>query len=848
MPRITQTSPAFPEGLSTVVLAVGVVACAGFCVQTAEWTQGMVPIGVVAVAAAVFGAVLAKARIPDSLAHILSIGVGAAASLGVVAVQAPVLGDRLRDRVRPLARLVVDWYLGVPIPDGTENLLVSILMGIVVWLVGYLAVWTLFRRGWILVTVVLPAFLILVTVGYAPEPDRRFLALYAALCIPLLARFHFYTRQRDWDRRRLAGSPTMASRFLVSGVVVACLATLISARAPSSLSQEVFQPLAGQVSSSFVRAQERATDWLQRTVGQQAGGSNGGAGSFTRFDDAFSIGGPLELSDQPQALVSADTAPYLIAQRYDSYSGRGWSSLVDDTFRSEGADGRVYAPEMSFRAGQEVVQTGAVSTGRAPVTVIVTPLGLPGQRLLTVQSYLTANIDTSVRMSWTQLENEPFILREGSITALPADLQGIAALLVEADLRGESGDAGPYPTDAGLRQRLDEERDQLRPLFRILSWTADADGRVDTMFVTGQIPNYDDVEAVLARTGIESGAAYAVTGSASGATARELAGAGNEYPEWVSRRYLSLPPTVTPRTAALARSITSAASGPFEQARAIEAYLRDSIVYDERVEAPPEGTDIVDYVLFERRRGYCEYYASAMSVMLRSLGVPARVAVGFFPGDWDEERGGYLYRQRNAHAWVEVFFPGYGWIPFEPTASRPLIDQGQAEPPLERTLDVEAEIPPVEPVATPAPPGPARAEAPPPAPTVVQEDGGPSPWVIAGSGAAVLILGLIAAGWWMWAAPLRGLSLAASLYRRLGAVGRLIGLDQSASRTPREFERAFGEAAPQTRPHVQRIVDAYEVDQFGAGHADRRIVSRAFEAWRDLRPALWRAVLRPRRR
>lgn len=825
--------------MSTFLLSVAVVACAGLSVQTAGWARVVIPIGLVALSAAVFGAVLAKLRVLDSLAHLLAILVGTGLSLLAVAVQADMLGTRLRDRFRPIGELVLNWYLGKSIPDGSETLLVSILMGIVVWLVGYLATWTLFRRGWILVALLLPGFLVLVNLGYAPEPDTRYLAVYGALCIPLIARFHLFVRQREWSQQRLSGSTAMASSFLLTGIVVAILATAVAWRSPASLSQATLQPLMGEVSTTFLKAQERATDWLRQTAGQPSAGGEQNVGSFSSFDDAFTVGGPLQLTDEPQALVMADDAPYLAAQRYDAYSGRGWASSAEETFNSEGPDGRTFSPEMTFKSGQRVMLSDEVAGDRVPVTVVVTPLGPDRNRLLTVESYLAADVDTSVRLSWTQLNDEPFSLRDGSITVLPADLQLIATLLVRADLRGEMGDGGPSATDPALEQQIEDERQQLRPLFPEVRWTAGADGRVDTMFVTGQVPNYDDVEAVFARAEMQPNTPYRVAGSASDASAMDLAKAGTDYPSWIEQRYLSLPDSITPRTTALARTLTASSSNPYEQARAIEAYVRSTIVYDETVNAPPGNADIVDYVLFERQRGYCEYYASAMAVMLRTLDVPSRVAVGFYPGDYDDAQRGYVYLQRNAHAWVEVFFPGYGWIPFEPTSSRPLIEEGDVDVddvstplPVDESIATEEASPPVSPAQDTKPPAPPQLTP--------AEDGSGNGWILPMAVIGVVVAGLLLAGWVLWAVPLRGLSPTSALYHRLTAVGRLVGVRASPAATPREFGRSLGQTVPRAREHVDRIVHVYELDQFGVQKADSGMLTAASEAWLGIRRNIWR--------
>lgn len=841
-PRLLLSRPMYPEGTSTFLLAVGLVTCAGFSVQTAEWTRVVIPIGLVALCAAAFGAVLAKLRVMDSLAHLLSICAGTGLTAFTVAVQADMLGDRLRDRFRPIGEVVANWYLGRPVPEGTEALLVSMLMGIVVWLVGYLATWTLFRRGWILITLLLPAFLVLINLGYAPDPDTRFLAVYSVLSFPLIARFHMFVKQREWSRHRISGSPTTASRFLVIGMVVALLATTIGWRAPASLSQETLQPFVGEVSTQFLSAQQQATDWLRLAAGQPSGQAEGSAGRYSSFDDAFSVGGPLELTDEPQALVQADTAPYLAAQRYDAYSGRGWSSEAEETFNSEGPDGRTYSPNMTFRAGQDVLLSDTVTGDRVPVTVAVTPLGAAGDRLLTVDSYLTADVNTSVRLSWTQLNNEAFSLAEDSITALPIDLHRIGLLLVEADLRGASSTSGPSATDPGLQQRIEDERQQLRALFPTLRWTADAGGSVESLIVTGQFPNYDDVEAVFSRDDVTPGAPYRVSGSASTARAGDLSDAGQEYPDWVTQRYLDLPPSVSPRTTELARTITASAVGPYESARAIEAYLRSAIVYDESVSAPPDDADIVDYVLFERQRGYCEYYASAMAVMLRTLGIPSRVVVGFYPGDFDEVQGGYLYVQRNAHAWVEVFFPGYGWVPFEPTSSRPLLEEGDVDADPVPTPSLVEEPVPTEDASTPLPPV-QDPEPPQPPQLASTDDGTGRRWIFAAAIGA-LVGGLGLTGWVLWMLPLRGLSPTAALYRRLTTVARIARVRTSPASTPREFGREFTASVPQARHHVNRIVQVYEVDQFGPHRADSRMLAAASEAWLELRRNFLRWVAR----
>jgi transglutaminase-like putative cysteine protease len=178
---------------------------------------------------------------------------------------------------------------------------------------------------------------------------------------------------------------------------------------------------------------------------------------------------------------------------------------------------------------------------------------------------------------------------------------------------------------------------------------------------------------------LEPGRGYQVTAVISNVTEAMLAGAGKDYPPDITATYLGID-GVTDRTRELALSIVQAAGAtdPYHEARALAAYLQTDPRFHYATVAPLPSDpthDLVDFFLFDPKgqTGYCEYYASAMAVMARSLGLPARVAVGYAPGERVKD-GVYEYRQLNAHAWAEIYFPGYGWQIFEATKSiRPLV-------------------------------------------------------------------------------------------------------------------------------------------------------------------------------
>jgi transglutaminase-like putative cysteine protease len=137
------------------------------------------------------------------------------------------------------------------------------------------------------------------------------------------------------------------------------------------------------------------------------------------------------------------------------------------------------------------------------------------------------------------------------------------------------------------------------------------------------------------------------------------------YPLDLRLTYLQLP-HLDPRIPALAAKITAGARTPYDKAAAIENYLHAHYGYTLNLRGNP-GADPLAYFLFQRRAGHCEYFATAMAVLLRVSGVPSRYVTGFLPGEYNDVGGDYIVRASDAHSWVEVYFPSYGWIPFDPT-------------------------------------------------------------------------------------------------------------------------------------------------------------------------------------
>lgn len=181
-----------------------------------------------------------------------------------------------------------------------------------------------------------------------------------------------------------------------------------------------------------------------------------------------------------------------------------------------------------------------------------------------------------------------------------------------------------------------------------------------------------DVFSWEADTAVTAGGTYQAKAELADPNVQQLQAADTAYPAWITDRYLEVPQNLQGELQNLALQITGGQSSPYDKAAAITAYLRANIQYSDAVPPPPEGQDPVAWVLFDYKKGFCNYYASAEVLLLRSIGIPARLGVGFAQGEL--QNGLYVVRRRDAHAWPEVYFTGYGWIEFEPTASQaPLV-------------------------------------------------------------------------------------------------------------------------------------------------------------------------------
>jgi hypothetical protein len=365
-------------------------------------------------------------------------------------------------------------------------------------------------------------------------------------------------------------------------------------------------------------------------------------------------------------------------------------------------------------------------------------------------------------------------------------------------------------------------------------------------------PTFLDVDQVSIRSGtIDS---LETSGSVSTATVAELENAGTDYPSWVlsdadpilgkgaSTQEMSQANAIS----TLAEQWTAGTTNPYDAATAIETHLRSGeFAYSLDPPRTPSGDWPIVYFLDSSRTGYCQYYASAMGAMLRSLGIPTMLVSGYGPGT---ATGRYVSARKpifqvsstDAHVWVEVYFPGYGWIPFEPTPQSifggylPLARGGPTPIPSAAAL----------PTATP------KASRPTPPPvtgsTAPTSAGGPPPrWLLGFPAALVLVavLALAALRWWRRPRSLAG------VWRRLALAGRMTGIRHDEAETRSAFAGRLSSALGGSGPPllgtelgtVAAVSGKGEFSPTGLGDPDHRLWR---DTWASLAPALIRLLRR----
>jgi hypothetical protein len=799
---------------SFIILALALVVI-GLSVQDGAWVP--VPgLQSLLFLSAVTGLGLAKIRIPAIFLHPFGLAIGAL----LVTWRAIELSDEtsiLASLPEMWSRLTV-WYEAAT-NDGisTDLLPFTLLILTMSWLIGYTSSFFVFRISNAWVTVVLGGVSILTNLSFLP-PDLSFSSkffLFTLLAMLLVVRLNDVQNEQRWRTRGIRfemvnGWLTMHAAIWF-GLIVMLMAAILplkvyvsrdlanwwnTARSPvASLEEDVARLLAGIPSRKNV------------------------PGRF--FGKTLPFIGSISFGGEPVFWATTDYPSYWLSNTYSEYTSQGWKA--GETTKLEVGESSVPPPRAEWNKRAEVAQT--------------VQLNFDSDSFLAGGNLDWLSHDAVVET----LRPKDFMIdlhNPESDGALPEDIQEVAQAIRDAGEPPqrfvESYISRLLPDDLVLNsvgfvadehgnggmvvQSLNIER-KPSPIPEIVSWK----------FAQRQPENHP----------------YTMISYVSVATDEDLRKASANYSAFITDHYLQLPTSLPQRVRDKAVELTARKDNPYDKAVAISDYLRsETFTYSQDIEAPPRDADGVDFFLFETQTGYSDYFASSMVVMLRAVDVPARLAAGYAPGEYDPENDVRVIRDHDSHGWVQVFFPEYGWIDFEPTPRWPEHERRMTNASVAGLSpsggdtgaigDPSEFLDPFSEIGLPNPGG-----------LNTGSTFGNNPLlnidIVAVGTRAGIALGVAASAWlllyWLWNLGLRGLSPVEKAYARMNRLGALAGLKRRAYQTPNEYAAMLSSALGETAPAARRIAREFAALRYTGAASDDHD-DEMEKAWRSVRGAL----------
>jgi transglutaminase-like putative cysteine protease len=774
------------EGWVTVICLLLMSLCVSWAYQTAQWVEGMVILQAVVLVGTCVGIVLAKSNIRGRLAHLVSLLAG---WTWATYLTAQVL-SRSAEIPQDMAVIQLEAYFRdlflVPFNEGAtaDNHVFLFLLAFLMWLLAYFAAWAVFRRQQVWWAIILWGAALLINMTYAQANLTVYLIVFLLASLLLVVRASLALYEQEWREAHVNYSSELIAGFLRAGLVISFIVILLAWVAPVALASRPLQPFWDKLGEPWRRLQEESSRIFQDLNYQNE------PPLVYLGDRRMWFGGPVRLEDTPIADVEAVAGRYWRVMVFHDYTSDGWVSNDPDTILIGENEQDLAAPTLDLRV--EVTQTLTVLRDWAT-----------GDALIAAAQPLRSGLPLRASVSFLTLPE------------------------TEAEQSADTADLTPPPADA---TELPD------PTLSPADATASPEPTASPPEPTPFPPAPGDPSAIYSQRSLVAGASYQVLSSMSVVDQESLREAGTDYPDWVVPRYLQLPDSLPERVRLLAEQLTEGLDSPFDKALAIERTLR-RIPYDDQIEGPGLRQDGVDYFLFEARAGYCDYYASAMVVMLRSVGVPSRYVRGYSEGE--AEDGIYHLLESDGHAWPEVYFPGYGWIEFEPTGGEPALIRPRSQEPddpdsaanqnrpfFDRDTDIlpddfERRFDIIMPTPEPE--------------TFLQKVArlGPIALIVAAL-ATILALVLVI----LRRRQIAGLSVAERVYEDLVAwVRRLLRIEPLAHQTPNEFAGVVAQQVPKGQSAVEQIASLYVRERFSGNPVSG---GDAESAWSEARSAIWR--------
>ena len=800
-----------PDGwLSATLLGLNLMVVV-WSVERADWVATPNLVGLI-ILAMLTGLVLS--RIP--IWTVLLLPVGLAIGLLIVVWQLTSFqaeGVQLANAAELWERLML-WYEAAN--AGTINIdRIPFAFGLMVltWLSGYLAGWVFFRYRNFWGVFILGGAGLLSNLTYLPDTASIDLSIYLLTALLLVGRVQSVRRRQQWARQNFQYDSHLGllaiSDTVLIGLAVLIIAFLLPVGRHWSPTHDAYEYMRSPIA--------RWEDDFNRLF---AGLPARRPLPYRIWGDVIAFQGTINPTTTPVLQVNSSVPMYWKARTYGTYTPKGWVS--NDTVLKP----TDWTPSFS---------TPEPYQERFEVTYQVTP-NYESKSLFAGGQILSVTEDAQI-----ETYDSPQYIIDLTSRATPENLHPQLALAV-FNLQRTVRERGGGVSDSTLAQGL--------PRGLELAEVARPGGVVQQVTLAEVIPEQPDTLSLRATgTNVKPGETYEVTSSVSLATPGDLRLAGTNYPIWAVQKYTQLPPTLPRRVYNLGSQITAGAPTPYDKAKAIEDYLK-TLTYDLKIEPPPYNADGVDYFLFEQKEGYSEYFGSAMTVLLRTQGIPARLATGYTVGDQVPGEDIYIVTDSHSHAWVEVFFPGHGWIAFEPTPGAAIPVAAIPTPEEENSFSGDLSGNPFAlgcdddedecldddgPLTAGENLGGQQL-------TLAQQLIRSLPWLLPLVGVAVLVGGF---GWFFWRRYLVPSENPEVAFRHLAFLGALNSVGPAPYQTPYQYMDRLAQAFPEQREGLSEIVNTYVKTHYGNKELSGDERSGLVRAWLGLRlPLLFHVVRR----
>ena len=802
------------QGWLSVALLAIILMVVGNSVITADWVDTPNLLEVIIWAAAA-GLLLAKIRAPAPLLHLVGLALG----LVVVVWQTSSLveGLPLLEQVRELWDRLKVWYEAAT-SGGISTDLIPISMALLAsgWILGYLGSWFMFRSNNPWVAIVLGGMAILTNLSFLPDRFAARFFVFLFFSMLLVVQMNTVQRQEAWRRVKTGFHPFSGWLTIHAGVWFSILVLVLAASLPMKVL--VSRPVANMWTT--VRTPiESLEDEFARLFGSIASRKNL-AGRF--FGETLPFLGKISLEGEVVLWAYTEYPSYWLSRTYSEYTPRGW--VAGETRTLEVGPDTLPPPRRDSLKRLRIDQTLQLT-------------------------FKTSHLLTGGSVDWTSRDAgvETLIPRQFEIdlfdgsgdTALPQDIQQLASELRES--------LNPQPEEVFVESFISKSL----PSDLVLIEVDTGDERlgspvIETVTVARKESITPDLVAWRFDDPVEADESYTMATFVSLATDNDLRGAGTGYDGFITDHYLQLPVDLPIRVRELSGRLTANSVTPLDKAKVIQRYLRGpDFVYSQDIEAPPATSDGVDHFLFETRTGYSDYFASSMVVLLRAAGVPARIAVGYAPGEYVREEGYTRVKDSDSHAWAQTYFPQYGWIDFEPTPEWPshlrrsFAEQGGDAAFGSALGDADLQDPLL--LHDPLTPEERGSGA-----DLSFVD---SSWDAAGLAIKVLIgLGALASLWLVslvvWNFGLSKASPVEKAYTKMSRLGALSGTRRYTHQTPVEYAAALGRANPAVASGARHIAWAFSSDRYGGAALGEEEQQTLEQVWRSIRGGLTARAIR----